>query len=140
MFNYVIDEVLCALVAGTGYTITGRMKINCMAFADDLITMSFTIMGQQRLLDKVSRELHLGGLALNPAKCATLNIVIDGEAKRWLVDARSRLVLDGEPLTQLSIVDTYKYMGSQTGAQGSLYGNTISFSYRQCYEAYQRPH
>jgi len=135
MFNCVIDEVLCAFVTGTGYTITGRMKINCMAFADDLITISSTIMGQQRLLDKVSGELNLGGLALNPAKCATLNIAIDGEAKRWLVDARSRLVLDGEPLTQLSILDTYKYMGLQTVAQGSLYRNTIGFSYRQCFEA-----
>jgi len=119
LFNCVIDEILCALDVGTGYTLTSQMKINCMGFADDLITISSTAAGQQRLLDTVSSELRLGGLALNPAKCATLSIVIDATAKRWVVDARPRLELDGVSMATLSIVDTYKYMGLQTGVQGT---------------------
>jgi len=141
LFNCVIDEVLGSLDAGTGYTLTGNILVNCMAFADDLITVSSTTHGQQRLLDTVSNELRQGGLALNPSKCSSLNIVVDGKAKRWTVDSRSVLRLDDAPMTTMSIVDTYKYMGLQTGAQGTRkeYNDSLVAMLRSLTEAPLKP-
>jgi len=115
--------------------------MNCMAFADDLITVSSTTRGQQRLLNTVSNELRQGGLALNPSKCSSLSIVVDGRAKRWTFDSRSVLKLDDAPMTTMSIVDTYKYMGLQTGARGTRkeYNDSLVTMLRSLTEAPLKP-
>ena len=49
-----------------------------MAFADDLVLIASSTEGLREQVRKLNEALHLRGLSLNPAKCVTLRIDIDG--------------------------------------------------------------
>ena len=61
----------------------------------------------------MSSELGAGGLDLNPAKCATLSIEIDGKAKRWVVNPNARFTIGDRMIKALSAEESYKYLGMQ---------------------------
>lgn len=56
--------------------------------------------------------------AMNPAKCATLRIDIDGSAKRWVVYPSSFLTINDKDVKSLDVMQTYKYLGLQAGPCG----------------------
>src|SRR6218665_1130437 len=89
-----------------------------MAFADDLVMIAPSAEGLREQVRKVNEALHLSGLSLNPAKCATLRIDIDGRAKRWVVNPSPWLTVDGKEVKSLDVVQTYKYLGLQAGPYG----------------------
>ena len=108
LFNCVIDEVLSKTEPCIGYQLDEGANTNGLAFADDLATVASTREGQQALLDSVSGELGSSGLDLNPAKCATLSIEIDGKAKRWVVNPNAQFTVGGRVIKALSVEESYK--------------------------------
>lgn len=71
----------------------------CLAFADDLVLATSMANGLQELTERIKYALGLGGLQLNPVKCATLRIDNDGGAKRWVANPTEFLTLEGSVVT-----------------------------------------
>src|SRR6218665_1673497 len=118
LFNSIMDEVLSYLSPAMGFTLADEVMVRCLAFADDLVLVTSTVDGLQEQTERIKYALGLGGLSLNPAKCATLRIGIDGGAKRWIANPTEFLALDGTNVKALNIVDTYRYLGIQAGPCG----------------------
>lgn len=118
LFNCVMDEVLAALNPAIGFFINKDQIVRCMAFADDLVLIASSAEGLREQVQRVDDALHLGGLSLNPTKCASLRIDIDGKAKRWVVNPSSFLTIGDDSVEALSVVQTYKYLGLQVGPLG----------------------
>ena len=78
LFNCVMDEVLSELSPAIGYFLNKEVMVRCLAFADDLVLIASTAEGLREQVTRVQRALALGGLRLNSAKCASLQIDIDG--------------------------------------------------------------
>lgn len=89
-----------------------------MAFADDVILISSTSDGLNEQVEMFSSRLVMCGLKLNPQKCASLRIDIDGNARRWVVNPQSTIAVNGTYITALGVDDTYKYLGLQAGPLG----------------------
>jgi len=81
LFLAVMDWATSVLDPNIGVSIA-KAKLNHLAFADDLVILSSTADGLQKNLDNISSNLGCSGLELNPAKCATFRLKIDGEKKK----------------------------------------------------------
>src|SRR6218665_2474617 len=127
LFNAVIDEVISQLCPAMGYYLNENVMVQCLAFADDLILVMSTADGMREQVVRITDALGQAGLRLNPAKCATLHIDIDGAAKRWVVNPTTLLNIDQQAVKSLSIVETYKYLGLQAGPTGlrKSYGEVL---------------
>src|SRR6218665_1753435 len=118
LFNAVMDEVLSYLSPAMGFPMADGVMVRCLAFADDLVLVTSTVDGLREQTERIRYALGLGGLRLNPAKCATLRIDIDGGAKRWIANPTEFLTVDETMVKALNIIDTYRYLGIQAGPKG----------------------
>nr|AFO19997.1 R2 protein [Lepidurus couesii] len=111
LFNLIIDSAIRKLPDSIGYVIRDGLKINCLAYADDLILVASSRAGLKTLLNIVAEHLSLRGLDLNAAKCHGLSIIASGKAKTTYVSAADSLDLDGQPIKNLGVLDTWTYLG-----------------------------
>jgi len=111
LFNYVIDWVLSELDAQLGVTLEGDLRLNHLAFANDVSLLSETRVGATRLADEFERGLVNVGLSPNARKSSTLAIVVDGGKKRWYCDSSQYLVLNGQNVPAMKVTDAYRYLG-----------------------------
>ena len=79
LFNCVMDEVIAGLSKSIGFGFSLDSVVRCLAFADDLVRVASTADGLRDQMARVIRSLRDGGLLINPAKCATLRIDVDGQ-------------------------------------------------------------
>ena len=67
------------------------------------------------------------GLSVNPSKCKTLNIVVNQKRGVWACESRPFLNIGLENIGALQVLDTYKYLGIETGIlkpnNGPIYCN-----------------
>ena len=113
-----IDWALSALDPLLGFKIDG-LRVNHMAFADDVILISETKEGLQKQIDSFTRHLAKSGLQVNAKKCASLSIVVRSRIKKWLCDPTPTFTVFGNGITPMSIEETYKYLGVHFSATGS---------------------
>lgn len=125
LFNLVINEVLDGLLPIIGVE-TGGVKINALAFADDLVLMASTADGLQRLLNATTEILRAFGLELMAAKCSALSLVPSGRDKKMKVATESLFVVDGARIPQLQVLDRWKYLGIVYDSRG-LVASSVDF-------------
>ena len=127
LFNLVIDEVIAGLSKSIGFELSENLVVRCLAFADDLVLVATSADGLRDQMFHVIEGLRNGGMLINPDKCASLRIDVDGRAKRWVVNPSPFLVLQDKQIKALDIVGTYKYLGLQAGAKGlrKAYGSFL---------------
>ena len=113
LFNGVIDYVTSDLPSSI--SIHNDSIVKYMAFADDLILFAKDEISLQAQVDHVIYRLKECGLDINPAKSATLNIIINPKKKQWICNPYSFIIIDNIPLKPLTIDDTYKYLGIEIG-------------------------
>lgn len=101
--------------------------ISYMTFSDDMILISSTATGLNEQVDAFSSKLAMCGLKLNPQKGVSLQTDTDGNARRWVLNPQSTIVVNGTTITGLGIDDTYKYLCLQAGPLGlrKSYGEFI---------------
>lgn len=91
MFNLIIDGLLRSLPSHIAASID-TIKVNALAFADDLILAANTPDGLQDLIDHTQKYLESCGLKLNPAKCRSLSIQGQPKRKRTVIEDRRFMV------------------------------------------------
>jgi hypothetical protein len=127
LFNCVIDEVIAGLSNSIGFSLSEDLMVRCLAFADDLVLVASTADGLRDQVARVIESLLAGGMRINPAKCSSLRLDVDGGAKRWVVNASPFLFHEGEQIKTLNIEQSYKYLGLQAGPKGlrKAYGSFL---------------
>ena len=105
----------------------GLAKVSHLAFADDIVMFSDTTEGLQRQVNLLSARFKQCGLSVNPSKCKTLNIVVNQKRGVWACESRPFLNIGLENIGALQVLDTYKYLGIETGIlkpnNGPIYCN-----------------
>ena len=88
---------------------------------------SDTTEGLQRQVNLLSARFKQCGLLVNPSKCKTLNIVVNQKRGVWACESRPFLNIGLENIGALEVLDTYKYLGIETGIlkpnNGPIYCN-----------------
>ena len=114
LFLAVMDWVTSNLDPGIGVSM-GEAKINHLAFADDLVILSTTDKGLQQQMDRIIEGLSQCGLNINPKKCATFRLRIDGSKKRWTINPEPFLKCQGTIIPSVTVSTFYKYLGIKIG-------------------------
>ena len=126
LFNSVIDYCVDGLIEEDAIKVDS-LAVTHLAFADDIVVFSDTTEGLQRQVDILSTRFSQCGLSVNPSKCKTLNIVVNEQRGVWACDSRPFLKIGLECIDALQVLDTYKYLGIETGAlkpdNGPIYSN-----------------
>lgn len=110
LFNAVMDRAIKQIPAEVGYDING-MKINCIAYADDVISIARSKVGLQTSIDVMTKCLASFGLKINIEKSSTLSLVQAGKVKKTKVIEESAFAIGNEPLRAIGVIDTWKYLG-----------------------------
>ena len=120
LFNFVIDWALAELDPHLGFDLDG-IKLNHLAFADDVVLLSKTQAGLQRQIDLFSSHLAGSGLILNAAKCSSMGIKVVGGRERhtWVVDHRGFAKVGGTGIAAMEVGEAYKYLGIQITNNGA---------------------
>uniref|UniRef100_A0A5S6QG21 Reverse transcriptase domain-containing protein n=1 Tax=Trichuris muris TaxID=70415 RepID=A0A5S6QG21_TRIMR len=116
LFSLVIDELLDQLEeCGGGFSFTDEHKLNCLAFADDILLLSNSKAGLQILLLHSYRFFTRRHLRLNTEKCLTLRLYRVPKTRSVCVDVLSQFYLDpSEPCTcipRFTISEYLSYLG-----------------------------
>ena len=126
LFNSVMDYYVDCLVEEDAINI-GLAKVSHLAFADDIVVFSDTTEGLQRQVNLLSARFKQRGLSVNASKCKTLNIVVNQKRGVWACESRPSLNIGLENIGALQVLDTYKYLGIETGIlkpnNGPIYCN-----------------
>lgn len=118
LFNMIIDEALVELdKLGTGYDLDGT-KILGLAFADDIAIVTSTQIGMETAVKTAMETLRKAGLEANPAKCATLSLVVAPKTRKWAIDDEPFLSIEGTEVKAMSVEDDYKYLGLKFSGKG----------------------
>lgn len=110
LFNAVIDRAIRQIPDEVGYRINNT-KINCVAYADDVILISTTREGLQSSIDAMTARLASFGLRVNIEKSSTLSLVPSGREKKIKVIEESLFEIDNIGLRAIGVIDTWKYLG-----------------------------
>ena len=117
LFNYVMDWVLAELDPEMGISLENGLRLNHLAFADDVALVTQTKKGTLRLASQLENGLAKVGLQPNAKKSATLAILVDGRSKRWVCDTTPYLKLAGNMVPIMGIGDVYRYLGVAMGSR-----------------------
>lgn len=119
LFNLVIDEWLCGLDPGVAF-VSGDLRVDAMAFADDLIVMASTAQGLQYVLDGIVSFFEPRGLEINAAKSFTLSLQPSGRDKKLKVNTATVFRVKGQPLPVTDTASVWRYLGISFGAVGRV--------------------
>ncbi len=119
LFNLVLDLTLAKLGDRLGYKLENGAMLTHLAFADDVVLVSSSSTGLQALIESYTLEAGRAGLEVNPGKCSTLRMVIDGKVGKWVVNKNARFLINNQAISCLGPTDTSKYLGLQVGAHTS---------------------
>lgn len=119
LFNLVMDELVCSLNSLQGATI-GPHNISCLAYADDLVLLANDTNQAKRLLKSALGFFNDRNLLLNVAKCTALSTAVVPSRKKTYVITRPTFRIYNGFIPQISVDDTFKYLGSKFNYMGTV--------------------
>ena len=132
LFNLVIDQCVKKLDESLGVALSDEVRVNHIAFADDVVLLAESPGNLGRLFSRYAEELGKVGLEVNPAKCASVNITVHKRkaGRRWVVNPDPIVQYGGSHIPPLAADETYKYLGVYVGVsrrveREHLYTQTI---------------
>jgi len=133
LFNIVMDALITELESSPdGFTVDNHTSVGVLAFADDLILLSDTVEGAQRLIDKVRSFLEGLGMNLAARKSTAFQIV---QAQRAWAATDPGLKVGETPIPYAKVADPIKYLGVTYTLQS---GYTNPHSTQRLVEAAER--
>ena len=111
LFNCVMNWILSELDENVGVSIKPSIRVNHLAFANDVVLMAESVAGLNRLVDNYEERVSMAGLKQNPRKSATISIVVDGKRKKAVIGTKCIVKLDGQEVPALDSSMVYRYIG-----------------------------
>ena len=118
LFNMVMDELVDKLDPSFGFRLSNGGAISTLAFADDLVLISESIVGIRALLTTAMTFLDVRGLSINVRKSASLGLEKDGKRKRVRTLIEPFFCVGSQWIPILGPGDTTRYLGIQIGDRG----------------------
>ena len=109
LFNFVINWALSSLDLAEGAEL-GKEFVIHGAFEDDQFLASDTITGLEKNVERLVSALGKSELSLNAAKSMTVVIKVDSRRRRWFIDKKSIVKIEGEAVPSLKPSEYYKYL------------------------------
>ena len=119
LFNTYVDDMQHYFENEPGIEI-GGLRLNHLLQADDLVLMSQTGAGLQRLLDKLAKYCHRWHLILNVIKTKTMVF----NKKFQISDPMPTFTFNGEVIEECS---EYKYLGVIFSTKGQRFKNNFTY-------------
>ena len=119
LFNTYVDDMQHYFENEPGIEI-GGLRLNHLLQADDLVLMSQTGAGLQRLLDKLAKYCHRWHLILNVTKTKTMVF----NKKFQISDPTPTFTFNGEVIEECS---EYKYLGVIFSTKGQRFKNNFTY-------------
>ncbi|KFD59308.1 hypothetical protein M514_00692, partial [Trichuris suis] len=116
LFSLVVDELLDDLARnGGGFTFASNVRVNCLAFADDLLLLSDSKAGLQSNLLLSYRFFTARSLSLNVQKCCSLRLYKIPKCRSVALTREPQFYLDpAQPNTVLPVFTAaqfFEYLG-----------------------------
>uniref|UniRef100_A0A6V7KRT2 Reverse transcriptase domain-containing protein n=1 Tax=Bracon brevicornis TaxID=1563983 RepID=A0A6V7KRT2_9HYME len=105
IFNLGMDNVINAIPSEVGLSI-GSTRVNCLAFANDLVLVAEIKQGLQLVMDCVVNQMRKCGLSSLPTKRQALSLVPSGREKEMKVISEPTFVIEGQQMKQIGIEDS----------------------------------
>lgn len=120
LFNMVMDHVLKQVPAAVGFSLSDEVRVNALAFADDLGITTESAVGMQMALSSVERAAEPLGLYFNATKCVSL-AKIAVSTKRWskvVCDSEMKFRIGGNTIPTVEDSDPVRYLGAYFNGRG----------------------
>lgn len=118
LFNFVMDEIICHLRhLYQGIQVNGT-KVQCLAYADDLILLAQTPRDLQSMLNTTIEFLAKRGMSLNAKKCRSLCFLRVPAKKKIYVESNHQFTVNHEKIPTISVNNLFDYLGEKVGAEG----------------------
>ena len=117
-FNICIEPLLQRLTRAAsedGYHIADE-GIAVLAYADDILLLSDSEQGMERLLRTTEEFCQYAKLTVNPKKCRSLSYIVE---RRRRTMASTIFKIADEPIPSVSLLDTTQYLGAAIGVLGT---------------------
>lgn len=114
LFNLAMDPLIQALEESDSGLVWEDQKVSTLAFADDLVLLSGSVMGMGRSLRILESFCQLTGLRVQPKKCHGffLNKGVVNDCQPWEIG--------GTPLHMIDPGETVRYLGVEVGPQRGI--------------------
>ena len=120
LFNLVMDELITNLEeTNVGIDIDGA-KINCLAFADDLVLMTENYLDMNILLKRCEKFFKNTCLRVNASKCLSFRATTVKDKKSFKVYDDTHRWWENVPLPSLTYENLCKYLGIKLNPLGEV--------------------
>ena len=128
LFNCVMDWILSELDTNLGVEIKEGVRVNHLAFADDVALLAESRTGLVALAKQYENSLSMAGLKPNPAKSATIEIRVDGKRKKVVTGIESIVKLENRDVVELASSAAYQYLGIDMAANRTVLKASVKLS------------
>ena len=111
-----MDWILSELDTDLGVEIKEGVRVNHLAFADDVALLAESRTGLVALAKQYENSVSMAGLKPNPAKSATIEIRVDGKHKKAVTGIESIVKHDNRDVVALAAQPHIKYLGIDMAA------------------------
>ncbi|RWS26564.1 reverse transcriptase-like protein [Leptotrombidium deliense] len=118
IFNMIVDNLMYSLPAEVGLPV-GAQKVNCLAFADDLVLVAGSRSGLTVLVDAANKFYQQQGLSLNPQKSIFFGKYYHGKLKTTRI-LQENIVINGREVPNLKRGQILRYLGVNFASEGKL--------------------
>jgi Reverse transcriptase (RNA-dependent DNA polymerase) len=116
-FICVFDLAVQRIPPEIGFKMDNRV-FGRLGFADDWVLLAGSKPAMRLALAVMEEELEDLGMRLNSDKCSVLSLVPSGKYKKIKVITASEFSLSGQPLKQIGVQQTFKYLGVDFSPSG----------------------
>jgi len=95
-----------------GVPLVSGLRLNHLAFADDVALVTSSKRGTLRLASQFETGLAKVGLLPNTTKSAKLTIMVNSKSKRWVCDKTPYFKLARNVVPTMGVTDVYRYLGT----------------------------
>ncbi|CAD7093889.1 unnamed protein product [Hermetia illucens] len=113
LFNFVLDELISSLCE------MSPKGTPCLAYADDIVLLADSGKDAAALLAKVTSFFNERGLEINIDKCFSIEASTVPGKKKIFHHTTSTFKIGNAEVKPLSVVETFKYLGSEYNASGA---------------------
>ena len=110
LFNLILDELLDDLPSEIGAPI-GDTRLNCLAFADDIILLSESVIGMKNLIKHTSDFFERRSMNINAKKCFALSLTTSIRDRPPSVSKEPLFRISNALLSQTTYDGFFKYLG-----------------------------
>ena len=120
LFNLVLDDLISSLKDSKIGVSLDSLKVNCLAFADDIVLIADSKYDLQAGLNLALEFFRTLSMTINVKKCETLRIVPAHKVKSMKIDTKSVFYIGNSRIRTCGFDRPLRYLGVQITPKGDL--------------------